>query len=397
MNFEKNSEDIELPKEYYIENRSHYYDKIYPDEDDDEGKNKKKKIIIIILAGVLILGVFIFLAVYFGLKKKDEGGKIIVTHQIDPSDDSLTHDLTIINTNNYLKENDYSIQILDNTTETTVIRKLEIHQNIYNNEHSNGFTYGRLKFEIKLNKALTSMKGLFQNLNTLISVDLTEFNSEKITDMDSTFLNCINLIYVDFSKFHSRKLQIMDDCFRNCRGITEIDLSSFNTPKLSSMKNTFKDCKSLNLLNLKNFILNTVEKDGIFENDNLDNMNIIIDDENTKELLLDTRLNNSETYKCGEEDGDACEKCEQNKCSQCKKGYYLHHFSNTEKCMKCFDFCKSCTEYMSCNECIENYALISNKCEKEETKNTDGTSSIPTIETESQTATETQVLFSDNF
>ena len=396
MNFEKNSEDIELPKEYYIENRSHYYDKIYPDEDDDEGKNKKKKIIIIILAGVLILGVFIFLAVYFGLKKKDEGGKIIVTHQIDPSDDSLTHDLTIINTNNYLKENDYSIQILDNTTETTVIRKLEIHQNIYNNEHSNGFTYGRIKFEIKLNKALTSMKGLFQNLNTLISVDLTEFNSEKITDMDSTFLNCINLIYVDFSKFHSRKLQIMDDCFRNCRGITEIDLSSFNTPKLSSMKNTFKDCKSLNLLNLKNFILNTVEKDGIFENDNLDNMNIIIDDENTKELLLGTRLNNTETYKCEEGDEDKCQKCEQNKCIKCNDGYYLYHFSSTEKCMKCFDFCALCDEYMNCKKCKDGYRLNEVKCEKEEKIITDNTDSIEISDIES-TLQETQTLVSDNF
>ena len=394
MNFDRNSEDMELPKEYYMDN-SNRYDDIYHEED-DESKNKKKKIIIIIIAGILILGVFIFLAVYFGLKKKDEGGKIIVTHQINPLDDSSIHDFKIINTNNYLQENDYSISILDDTTESISVRKLEINQNIFNNEYSNEYKYGRIKFEIKINKALTSMKELFKNIKTLISVEFNEFNSEKIKDMDSAFLNCVNLISVDFTNFNSYNLQIMDNSFQNCEAITEIDLSSFNTPKLRSMKNSFKNCKSLRYLNLQNFILNTVEKDGSFDND--DNLeNIIIDDENTKELLLDTRLNNSETYKCGEEDGDTCEKCEQNKCSQCKKGYYLHHFSNTEKCMKCYDCCKSCTEYMSCNECIENYALISGECEKEETENTDGTSSIPTIETESPTSTETQVLLSDNF
>jgi len=371
MFYDPNSEDIELPNFNSNENLP----KQNPGE--EVKTNKKVIIAIVIIAGVLVLGVIIFLVIYFSSKKKQDGGYILVTHEVDSNDN-----ITILNIDN-LEDNDYTIEE-DQVKFDDSIRNLEekysftIEKNIFK-FNENEKREGRIKFKISFNIILSTMSGMFQKLNNLISIDLSHLNSEKIKSMDSTFLGCAKLEYLNFTDFNSKKIENMDNSFENCRELTEIDLSSFETPKLKSMKSTFKNCTNLSFLDLNKFILNNVDTTGIFENDNNLYMNSIkVNDENTRDLLNSVLI--SENYNntndndifnnnCETGEGDKCKECKKDdnikyQCYSCNDGYYLPtYLNNPIKCKKCYNTCSLCIDYMNCYKCNEGYKLNDgNKC-----------------------------------
>ena len=371
----RDSDELELPE--------FPSDKNYPKPSEKENnnekvsRNKKVVILIIVILGVVVLGVIIFLIIYFSTKKKEDGGFIFVSHQIDEnSPDSFT----IINIDN-LEDNDYTIE--DDTKSDNLIqtRDLEETNEIYSID-KNIFKFnvgdkgeGRLTFKIKFNKVLTTMSGMFKKLTTVISIDLSNFKSEKVKYMDSAFLDCTSLEYINFENFNSKVVENMDNCFENCRELTEVDLSSFETPKLKSMKSAFKNCENLSFLELNNFIFNNVDISNIFENDQkLHSNSLNIDDQKTRDLLnTAVNLGNNNTNEnnpyidCETGTDDKCKSCRSEegqtyKCFTCNEGYYLpKNVNNPTKCKKCFRTCKECTDYMNCYSCIDNYVLNEDK------------------------------------
>ena len=361
--FEYRSEDIELPNynEDEIENRYH--------NDNEENPNKKKNIIIaiVVLGGVLMLGVIIFLVIYYSIKNKKDGGIITIKHELDYADE-----VTIFNFGNF-KSDEYSIEVIKN--ETTVSSRL-LEENNYEiingilKFNDNKMRVGLIECKIKFNNILTKLDGMFKDIKSLISVDFSEFNSQKIKNMDSLFLNCEKLQNINFNKFNSKKVESMTSAFENCIDIRELDLSSFETPKLRSIKYTFKNCINLEYIDLSKFELNNniVDRENIFEGDN-NLKNVKVDNINTKNLLMaeNKNLNNTNNINydiCEEGKDELCQKCNDNKCSSCNEGYYLPDFIMIIKCRKCYRNCKSCTDYMKCTKCIENdkYELKDDKC-----------------------------------
>ena len=373
MFYDRNSEDIELPNFNSNEN-------LPKQKPEEEVKTNKKVIIaIVIIAGVLVLGVIIFLVIYFSSKKKQDGGYILVTHEVDSNDQ-----ITILNIDN-LEDNDYTIEKdqvkLD---ESIPYRRLEekynftIDKNIFK-FNENEKRDGRIKFKISFNIILSTMSGMFQKLNNLISIDLSHLNSGKIKSMDSAFLGCTKLEYLNFTNFNSKKVENMDNSFENCRELTEIDLSSFETPKLKSMKSTFKNCANLSFLDLNKFILNNVDTTGIFENDdNLYMNSISVNDENTRNLLNSVLISENENNtndndmfnnNCETGGEDKCKECQKDdnikyQCYSCNEGYYLPSYLNYPiKCKKCYETCSLCIDYMNCYKCKDDYKLNDeNKC-----------------------------------
>ena len=361
------SEDIELPhfNSDDFENRHRN-----TDVDEEKGKgNKNKKIIItlVVVGGVLVLGVIIFLIIYFSLKRKEEGGYIKIIHEFDAA-----NEIKILNIDN-LEQDDYSIEEVnfDSTIKifkTNNIRILEgqniytINQNIlkFNNNEKRD---GRIIFKIKFNKMLTRIDGLFKQLN-IIEADFSEFKSSKIKNMNSLFLDCINLENINFENFNSEKLESMDSTFENCKTLTELDLSSFKTPKLTSMRSTFKNCKNLTYLNVENFELNNniIDRTNIFEGDN--NLYIKNNNEETKALLDSENINgsnNTVSYRNCKVGEDGCIKCdEHNQCETCNEtiGLYLKIYSTDLKlCRTCYKGCSKCSDYMYCHQCKPDYKL----------------------------------------
>ena len=365
MYYDRNSEDLDLPNfNFNLDNQK-------PVKKKETKDNKKKKIFIVIsiVVGITVLAIIIFIVIYLSSKKKEDGGIIYATHEIDSF-----NPFTIINNDN-LDENDIEIKL--NMSDTISARLLDesgytIEKNIFKLEQK---MEGRITFEIKFNKKISSMSAMFQNMKNLVSVDLSNFKSEKVKNMDSTFAECIRLENINFSNFESKNVENMNNIFENCRELIEIDLSSFKTPKLKSMKSAFKNCINLFSLNLTGFIINNVDITDIFDNTtNLNKDFIFIYDNNTKDIIDSRTMNNTFDIKnCIKGDGEKCKDCkeeenEQYKCNSCNYGYYIpNNLINNIKCKKCYDNCKSCFgEYMNCTECIEGYEYIidKNKCIK---------------------------------
>ena len=360
------SEDIELPnfddKPKYDNNGEEY------NNDNNNPDRKKKKIIIAILVivGVIVLGVIIFLVIYFSSKKKENGGTIKIMHVLNVESLDSKNEFNIFNAGN-LKKDDYTITYnIDNDATYASKKRILVNDGytitddgrfIFND---NKMIFGKIEFTIKFKTVLTRTDGMFKDLKSLYSVDLSQFKSEVIKYMNHMFTNCENLNNVNFKNFNSKNVETMESAFENCINLIELDLSSFKTPKLKKLTKTFKNCTNLGYLNLANFELNSniVDREDIFTDvKNLEQL--IINNDNTQTLLytagnitIDNTPHSPENCKSENENG---------KCTKCNDGYYL--YSNmVSKCLKCPEECQKCETIFICTDCKIEYAKSLNKC-----------------------------------
>ena len=74
------------------------------------------------------------------------------------------------------------------------------------------------------------------------------------------FYRCSSLISIDISSFNTKKVKIMDKMFYRCSSLISLNLSHFNTQSISSMKSMFNGCSSLTSIDLSNAIIGTKNK-----------------------------------------------------------------------------------------------------------------------------------------
>ena len=85
------------------------------------------------------------------------------------------------------------------------------------------------------------MKYMFNDCSSLISINLSSFNTELVTDMSYMF--------------------------NKCSSLTSLNLSNFNTSLVKYMQNMFQDCLSLEYINIENFNdKNLLDAYKIFDN-----------------------------------------------------------------------------------------------------------------------------------
>ena len=97
------------------------------------------------------------------------------------------------------------------------------------------------------------MERLFSGCSSLISLDLSKFNTTNIRNMEYMFFLCISLVSIDLSSFNISKVTNMNDLFFSCSSLTYLDLTNFNTSKVTDMAGMFSVCSSLTSLDLSNF------------------------------------------------------------------------------------------------------------------------------------------------
>ena len=96
---------------------------------------------------------------------------------------------------------------------------------------------------------------MFQNIDSISGVDLSDFDFSGITTMKSMFVSCGNLKDIIFSdNIDTFSLMEMTTMFDSCTALQSLDLSSFNTSNVKYMDGMFKNCRLLTSLNLTNFI-----------------------------------------------------------------------------------------------------------------------------------------------
>ena len=121
-----------------------------------------------------------------------------------------------------------------------------------------------------------NMNNMFFNCIALKDLNLSDLNNNKVKDMNSMFFNCYSLISLNLSNFNTNNVEDMNYMFFNCSSLISLNLSNFNTNNVKNMKGMFSDCSSLNNLNLSNFNTNNVKdmSEMFFNCSSLNNLNL---------------------------------------------------------------------------------------------------------------------------
>ena len=112
---------------------------------------------------------------------------------------------------------------------------------------------GQYTIEYSFKKILTNISTMFSGCESLISLDLSKFDTKNVTNMFSLFNKCKSLITLDLSNFNTQNVTNMGLMFHECKSLISLDLSNFNTQNVTNMVLMFYDCYLLKSLNLSNF------------------------------------------------------------------------------------------------------------------------------------------------
>jgi surface protein len=107
-----------------------------------------------------------------------------------------------------------------------------------------------------------NMSHMFGKCSSLITLDLSSFDTSWVEDMGYMFAECENLKTLDLGHFDTSHVTSLDALFCNCKSLENLDLSSFDTRKTEIMRHMFSGCDSLKTLDISSFDLNQIHKYG---------------------------------------------------------------------------------------------------------------------------------------
>lgn len=103
-----------------------------------------------------------------------------------------------------------------------------------------------------------STKGLFENITSLTSLNISDFYTDNVVDMSEMFYGCRSLETLDLYHFDTNNVTDMSRMFTNCYSLTSLDLRNFDTHKVTDMSEMFAGCNTLRYLDLSSFDMSNV-------------------------------------------------------------------------------------------------------------------------------------------
>lgn len=104
---------------------------------------------------------------------------------------------------------------------------------------------------------LTSMKRMFYDCTSLISLNLSKFNTSFVESMEEMLFGCCFLTSLNLNNVKTNNVKSMECMFYDCR-FTYLDLNSFDTTLVTSMKGMFAHCINLKSLKISHFITSNI-------------------------------------------------------------------------------------------------------------------------------------------
>ena len=90
--------------------------------------------------------------------------------------------------------------------------------------------------------------------STMVSADLSGFDTSRVTGMSYLFMNCGRLTSIDLSGWDISKVTELRGMFFFFFSLTSVNLSGWNTSKVRDMSSMFSQCSSLTGLSLPGFV-----------------------------------------------------------------------------------------------------------------------------------------------
>ena len=115
----------------------------------------------------------------------------------------------------------------------------------------NELKYFSLDNSIFSNSLIKNMRGVFQNCESLISLNLSFFYTPQVEVMWDMFKGCTNLQEIIFPNFTTTNVIDMESMFEGCSSLTSLSLTNFKTNKVHYMNKMFSGCTKLETLDIR--------------------------------------------------------------------------------------------------------------------------------------------------
>ena len=117
----------------------------------------------------------------------------------------------------------------------------------------------------EITKTTVNMRCMFQECESLTSLETSSWNTENVTDMSRVFFGCSSLTDLEISNWNTAKVTDMSTMFAWCT-FTKLDISNWNIKNVTSMEYIFSECPNLKQLNMSNWDFNeSISLSSIFE------------------------------------------------------------------------------------------------------------------------------------
>ena len=97
------------------------------------------------------------------------------------------------------------------------------------------------------------MDSLFNGCSSLKSINLTNFDTNRLTNMASMFSGCRSLDAIDLSGFNTYNVYNMTRLFYGCDSLKYLNLSNMNMINCNSYDDIFSDISNIKYIDLRNF------------------------------------------------------------------------------------------------------------------------------------------------
>ena len=108
------------------------------------------------------------------------------------------------------------------------------------------------------------MFGMFNGCQSIISLNLDNFETKNVNNMGWMFKDCQNLKSLNLLYFDTRKVTNLNGMFDNCLNLKIRGIEIFDTNKVKDMSKIFLNYKSLINLDIKFNTLNTIDMTYMF-------------------------------------------------------------------------------------------------------------------------------------
>jgi len=108
------------------------------------------------------------------------------------------------------------------------------------------------------NNHITNMGYLFQNCESLTTLDVSNWNISNVTNISNMFSSCSSLATLDLSNWNVSNVNDVRYMFDNCSSLATLDVSNWDVSNVSDMLGMFNGCSSLATLNVSNWDVSKV-------------------------------------------------------------------------------------------------------------------------------------------
>ena len=116
---------------------------------------------------------------------------------------------------------------------------------------------------------------MFSHCYSLTTIDISNFNIEKVVYFDNMFSHCYSLKSINISNYIAKSYTSIKKMFSDCYSLTSINLYNFQNNENPYYEELFYDCPNLKEINISKFSLYLRRYDKMF-NSNISSDGVLI-------------------------------------------------------------------------------------------------------------------------